>query len=72
RRPALFEDGYALVNAYVQYDSPGRSWYLRGGVKNLTDEVYRTDAQEFSSVSNVQTAYYGDPRTWSVTAGLRF
>ncbi|MGZ8360399.1 MAG: TonB-dependent receptor [Allosphingosinicella sp.] len=72
RRPALFENGYALVNAYVQYDSPGRSWYLRGGVKNLTDEVYRTDAQEFSSVSNVQTAYYGDPRTWSVTAGLRF
>ena len=72
RRPALFEDGYTLVNAYAQYDSPGRTWYLRGGVRNLTDAVYRTDAQEFSSVANVQTAYYGDPRTWSVTAGLRF
>ena len=72
RRPALFENGYTLVNAYAQYDAPGRRWYLRGGVRNLTDTVYKTDAQEFSSVSNIQTAYYGDPRTWSVTAGLRF
>jgi len=71
-RPGLMEPGYWLVNAYVQYDAPGGKWYVRGGVKNLTKAVYLTDAQEFSSVGNIQTAYYGDPRTWSGTVGFRF
>ena len=71
-RPGLFEDGYWLVNAFVQYDAPGGKWYLRAGVKNLTRSIYLTDAQEFSSVGNIQTAYYGDPRTWSGTVGFRF
>lgn len=71
-RPGLVEPGYLLVNAFVQYDAPGGRYYLRGGVKNLTEEVYRTDGQEFSSIGNIQTAYFGDPRTWSVTAGFRF
>jgi iron complex outermembrane receptor protein len=44
----------------------------RAGVRNLTDKLYKTDAQEFSSVGNIQTAYYGDPRTWSLTLGYRF
>lgn len=71
-RENLKEDGYSLVNLFVQYDAPGGKYYLRGGVKNLTKEIYLTDAQEFSSVGNIQTAYYGDPRTWTITAGLRF
>jgi len=70
-REGLKEDGYWLANAYVQYDNPG-GWYLRGGVKNVFDTLYKTDAQEFSSVGNIQTVYYGDPRTWQVTAGFRF
>jgi iron complex outermembrane recepter protein len=41
-------------------------------VKNLTKSVYLTDAQEFSSVGNIQTAYYGDPRTFTATVGFRF
>jgi iron complex outermembrane receptor protein len=72
RSPGLVEDGYWLLNAYVQYDLPGGNAYLRGGVKNLTESIYKTDGQEFSSVGNIQTAYYGDPRTWSITAGFRF
>jgi iron complex outermembrane receptor protein len=71
-RPNLHEDGYSLLNAYVQYDAPGGKYYLRAGVKNLTKSIYMTDAQEFSSVGNIQTAYYGDPRTWSITAGFKF
>ncbi len=70
-RPGLTEPGYALANAFVQFDAAG-GWYLRGGVKNIADTRYRTDGQEFSSVGNIQTVYYGDPRTWSVTAGMRF
>ena len=71
-RPGLTENGYWIANAYVQYDAPGQRWYLRGGVKNIGDTVYKTDGQEFSSVGNIQTAYYGDPRTWSITAGFKF
>lgn len=47
-------------------------WYVQGGVKNLGDERYRTDGQEFSSVGNIQTVYYGDPRTWNVMVGFKF
>lgn len=71
-RPGLIEDGYWLVNAFVQFDAAGGRYYLRGGVRNLTQSIYKTDGQEFSSIGNIQTAYYGDPRTWSVTAGFRF
>jgi iron complex outermembrane receptor protein len=34
--------------------------------------VYRVDAQEFSSVGNIQTANYGDPRTWSLSLRYSF
>ena len=71
-RPGLIEPGYALGNAYVQFDMPDNRYYLRAGVKNFTDTRYRTDGQEFSAVANIQTVYYGDPRTWSLTAGFRF
>jgi len=71
-RPGLTENGYALGNAYVQLDLADRKFYVRGAVRNFTDTVYKTDGQEFSSVGNIQTAYYGDPRTWSITGGFRF
>ncbi|WP_439532386.1 TonB-dependent receptor [Polymorphobacter sp.] len=71
-RPNLREPGYWLANAYVQFDAAGGAWYLRGGVKNLSDARYRTDGQEFSSVGNIQTVYFGDPRTWNATVGFRF
>ena len=71
-RPGLTEPGYWLANAYVQYDAPGGKYYVRGGVKNLGNALYRTDGQEFSSVGNIQTVYYGDPRTWNATIGFRF
>jgi len=69
-RPGLTEDGYTVANLYAQVDFD--SFYLRGMVKNVAGTLYKTDGQEFSSVGNIQTVYYGDPRTWSVTVGLRF
>ncbi len=71
-RPGLTEPGYWLANALVRYDAAGGRWYGQAGVKNLFDRLYRTDGQEFSSVGNIQTVYYGDPRTFSVTVGVRF
>lgn len=71
-RPGLIEDGYWLANAFVRFDDAARRFYVQGGVKNLTDELYRTDGQEFSSVGNIQTVYFGDPRTWNVMVGFNF
>lgn len=71
-RPGLVEPGYWLANAFVRFDANGGRWYLQGGVKNLTDERYRTDGQEFSSVGNIQTVYFGDPRTFNAMVGFKF
>lgn len=64
---ALTQDSYWLSNAFVGFTSADQHWEVVAGVKNLADEVYKTDAQEFSSVGNIQTAYYGDPRTYSLS-----
>ena len=69
-RPGLTEDGYFLGNIYAQVDFD--RFYIRGMVKNVTGELYKTDGQEFSSVANIQTVYFGDPRTWQLTVGARF
>jgi iron complex outermembrane receptor protein len=71
-RPGLVEPGYWLANAFIRFDDADRRWYLQGGVKNLTNARYRTDGQEFSSVANIQTVYFGDPRTFNVMVGFRF
>jgi iron complex outermembrane receptor protein len=71
-RPALTEPGYWLVNGFVRFDAGSGRWYLQGGVKNLTKTLYRTDGQEFSSVGNIQTVYFGDPRTFNAMVGFRF
>jgi iron complex outermembrane receptor protein len=71
-RPGLREPGYWLANATVRFDAEGGRWYVQGGVKNLFNQLYRTDGQEFSSVGNIQTVYFGDPRTFSVMVGARF
>ena len=69
-RPGLTEDGYWLGSVYAQVDKG--QFYLRAMVKNIGNTLYKTDGQEFSSVGNIQTVYYGDPRTWNVTVGVKF
>ncbi len=71
-RDVLTQDAYTIMNALLSWQSQSNQWYGSVGVKNLTDEVYKVDAQEFSSVGNIQTAYYGDPRTWQAILGYRF
>ena len=70
--PALTEDGYWVMDALVSWVSDGGRWTVSGGVKNLGDEVYRVEGQEFRSVGGIQTAYYGHPRTWTIGFDYRF
>ncbi|WP_293711820.1 TonB-dependent receptor [Stenotrophomonas sp. UBA7606] len=71
-RKVLSQDAYALVGAYGVWDSPQMAWQVRAGVRNLTDKDYKTEGQEFASVANIQTAYYGLPRNWYVSVRYNF
>src|SRR3546814_17263196 len=58
-RDVLSQGAYTLVGLYGAWDSPQYSWKVRAGVPNLTDENYKTEGQEFASLGNIQSAYYG-------------
>ena len=71
-RDVLSQGAYTLVGLFGVWDSPQYSWQVRAGVRNLTDENYKTEGQEFASVGNIQTAYYGLPRNWYVSLRYNF
>lgn len=71
-RVNLSQDAYTLVGAYGVWDSPQYTWQVRAGVRNLTDRTYKVEGQEFASVGNIQTAYYGWPRNWYVSVRYNF
>ncbi len=68
----LFQDSYWLYDARLVWeDSDG---HFSAGIygKNLSDEIYKTDGQEFSSVGSIRTVYFGAPQTWSFTVTARY
>lgn len=71
-RPGLVQPAYTLAGLFGIFDSADGKWQLRAGVRNLTDRLYRTDGQEFSSVGNIQTVYYGWPRNYYISARYSF
>ncbi|HEU4774022.1 MAG TPA: TonB-dependent receptor [Lysobacter sp.] len=71
-REVLSQGAYTLFGAFAVWDSPQYSWQVRAGVRNLTDENYKTEGQEFASVGNIQTAYYGLPRNYYVSLRYNF
>lgn len=71
-RDVLSQDAFTTVGLFGIWDSADYKWQVRAGVRNLTDKLYKTDAQEFSSVGNIQTAYYAMPRNYYLTARYNF
>ncbi len=71
-RPNLSQGSYTLFGLFGTWDSPDYTWQLRAGVRNLTDVTYKTEGQEFSSVGNIQTAYFGWPRNYYVSLRYNF
>lgn len=71
-RPNLMQEAYTVFGLYGVWDSSNYDWQVRTGVRNLGDEVYMTDGQEFSSVGNIQTAYYGMPRNYYLSVRYNF
>ena len=70
--PGMFQPGYWVDDAQLVWDSRSGHFSLGVYAKNLGDTVYRTDAENFLTVGGILTAYYGDPRTYSVTFRYRY
>ena len=64
--PEVFQDGYWLTNARIVWTAPSEDMTVGLYGKNLGDEVYKTDFQEFSSVGGIRTAYFGAPQTFTL------
>jgi iron complex outermembrane recepter protein len=66
-RSDLAESGYWVVNGRAQYSSPDGSWNAALWVKNLLDEEYLVDAQDFDAGYNLFN--YGAPRSYGLSVG---
>jgi iron complex outermembrane receptor protein len=65
-----YVDDRTLWNATLTYNGAGDNWWVRGYVKNITDERYRISAQPVADLWIF--GFYGPPRTYGVEAGFRF
>ncbi|WP_341021760.1 TonB-dependent receptor [Brevundimonas diminuta] len=70
--PGMYQDAYWLYDARVVWSNASDRYTVGLYGQNLSDEVYKTDAQEFSSIGNIRTAYYGAPRTWMIKVSARY
>jgi iron complex outermembrane receptor protein len=67
----LAQGGYGLWNARISLAQADDGWEVAAQVRNLTDKRYRSEAFDFSS-SSYDLFIYGQPRTWELTATVRF
>ena len=70
--PILSQKGYALLEGALQYDSPDGHWSAVLSGKNLTDKAFKEHGFDLSASPGVQLAYYGTPRTYSLSLRYRF
>lgn len=59
----LFQNGYWLFDAHIVWENASKKLAIGVYGNNLFNKAYKTDAQEFSSIGNIRTVYYGAPRT---------
>jgi iron complex outermembrane receptor protein len=66
--------GYTLFNAGATWYSPDGKWDVSIQGRNLGDKITRIAGYNFPLLAAEQTitAYYGDPRTVSLSLGYRF
>ncbi len=71
-REYLAESGYFLVNARVSLMRKDGPWQVSAWAKNLTDEEYRSAAQDLALALGFSEIVVGTPRTWGVEFEYRF
>jgi len=70
--PLLNQPNYWLLDGFINWTAPNERLSINGGVRNITNEVYAIDAQNFTTVGGTQTLYFAPPRNWSVSVNLKF
>ncbi|WP_423605985.1 TonB-dependent receptor [Sphingomonas sp. MS122] len=72
--PALDQDGYALVDAALNWTSGGGRYRIGVAARNLTDARYRVGGYNFPGAltGNSVIGYYGPPRTVTGTFEVKF
>mgnify|MGYP000719428834 FL=1 len=68
----LAEDSRVLLNANINFFSSNEKWIVRLGLKNISDEKYISHGFDLSDSGLSQLAYYGAPRTVSLSANYLF
>jgi iron complex outermembrane receptor protein len=68
----LFQDAYWTYDARIVWEDPSKKFAIGLYGNNLTNRRYKTDGQEFSSVGQIRTVYYGNPRTYLLKLTARY
>jgi iron complex outermembrane receptor protein len=70
----LDENGYTLIDASIVWTSPNERFQLSAVARNLTDARYRIGGYSFPGAlfGNSIIAFYGPPRTYTISAEMRF
>jgi iron complex outermembrane receptor protein len=68
----LKQDGYALVSAHIDWESPDGRWNASVWGKNLTDEFYFASRIDLLAGFGLDYNHIGAPRTYGVTVGYAF
>ncbi len=69
---ALAQDGYQLIDASITFTTSDQHWRINAGIKNLEDKEYVTHGFDLSDSLGYQLAYYGAPRTYSVSVNYHY
>jgi iron complex outermembrane receptor protein len=68
----LFQNSYWIEDARIVWENASKNLSVGVYANNITKQAYKTDAQEFSSVGNIRTVYYGAPRTFTFRLTARY
>lgn len=68
----LFQESYTLFDASAGFEFADGRYAIRAVGKNLSDERYRQQGFDLSDSLGYELGYYGAPRTWSITASVRY
>lgn len=70
--PRKIQEGFGLLNARVGFGALDESWAIEAWGANLADKYYYAVAFDSPFQYNTITSYLGAPRTFGLTARLKF
>lgn len=69
---AIGQRAYALHDVRLTWTTPTGTVTVAGWIRNVTNEVYKENVRDLSTAFNYIANFIGDPRTYGVSASLKF